>query len=217
MSKVFKIAALTIGCIITLCAVINMTEKKDSKNDSSSSAEDSIADVLAEKGIDTDKIQGKSSTSSGGTILGSALPAVQYKTLNDAEKSFGYYLGLHNKLESLSDYELVDMYIINKQVMQAVYENSNSTKTITVKTSKTETASDLADVYSNDKVNDQIEVNGVDINISVSNDVIKLAYFSVPNGKSYSVYTAAGLNTDDMTSILTELIENLKLMEDWES
>lgn len=176
-----------------------------------------IIDMLAEQGIDKDKLEDEYTQESGATILGDALPAKAYRTLAEAEKEFGYYLGYHNQLESLSDYELVDMHIINDKFMQGTYENSDSTKTISVKTSKEMTAKELVKVYKDHDYAGNVNIQDIEVNLAgKDSETLNLAYFSVPNGKSYSINTEAGLSAEDMSSLITELIDNLKIMDDWE-
>jgi len=179
---------------------------------------DATLSVLKDAGVDTTKIENKAATAGGGTILGGALPAVAYKTLSEAESAFGYYLGLHNKMGSLTGYNLVGMYIIDGKVMQGIYESSDATKTITVKTSKIEASTELVSVYSKYSLDETIEINGVSVKLLGSTkESFNLAYFSVPNGKGYSIHTDSGLSETDMNKLLTELINNLQSMDDWVS
>lgn len=174
---------------------------------------DSLLDILRENGIDTSELEESGDTDIGGKILGSALPAKQYRTLHDAESAFGYYLGLHNHLDSLTEYELVDMYIINGNIMQAVYENADETRTITVKTSKEKSVDELADVYTRYSHEVEKTYSGISVTFSGEEDdmvnLVKLSY----SGKAYTIYSASGLGVEDAEDLTKELIKNLLLIQ----
>lgn len=174
-----------------------------------------ITELLKENGVSEDKIKNMQKTASGATLMGDAVPAKEYRTLNDAEKEFGYYLGLHNKLESLDGYELVAMHIINEEFMQGTYESDK--ESLIVKTSKVKSAEDMAKVY-NDMTNKNNQtILGVPVSLR-SKEVgkVNVATFRVPNGKNYVISSVAGLSNEEMKELLSELIDNLQRMDDWQ-
>lgn len=174
-----------------------------------------ITELLKENGVSEDKIKNMQKTASGATLIGDAVPAKEYRTLNDAEKEFGYYLGLHNKLESLDGYELTAMHIINEEFMQGTYESDK--ESIIVKTSKVKSAEDMAKVY-NDMTNKNNQtILGVPVSLK-SKEVgkVNVAAFRVPNGKNYVISSVAGLSDEEMKELLSELIDNLQRMDDWQ-
>lgn len=187
-----------------------------SSTSSSTSSSDSVMKMLEEQGLSKSKLEKQYHTSSGATILGDGLPVKNFKTLNDAETSFGYYLGLHNKLASLSGYQLVSVYVINSLFMQASFDSTDGKKSIVVKTTKKETAAMLTNVYSKGKYIDKINVNGTEVTIyGTSREVANTSYFGVKNGKQYSIHTEKGISKKDMLALLGELINNLHSMTDW--
>ena len=153
----------------------------------------------------------------------------------------GYYLGLHNNIESVPEYNLVGMYGINEgEWYQAIFESSEADKqlaelgdniteaqakeitsmypSITLKVNKGGSIDSLIEPYkdSYDKKEDSL-IEGVRVYFERKSDDSKynLAYFSVPNGKCYSIFTEDGINETKLVSMLTELINNLKIMSDW--
>lgn len=210
--KAYKIIIIII--ISTICLVgcqnksVGETEKEIE--------EQVIMDILKDAGVDVDALDEGAKTGSGGTILGDALPAMSYRTLADAEQEFGYYLGLHNKLESLTEYELVAMYIIDNDIMQGIFNNLDETKTITVKTSKVKSKQELISVYNEYEINEHEIIEGIDVAMSGNtSEEINLAYFDVKNGKNYSIFTHSGISREQMVELVSELISNLKIMDDW--
>lgn len=174
-----------------------------------------VIDMLAEQGVDKEKLEKSYTNANGATILGDALPAKEYKSLHEAEETFGYYLGLHNTLESLTGYDLIAMHIVNNTFMQGTYENGTD-KSLLVKTSKKEKSEELAKVYTEYEIFKSIDVEGVKVNLSSKDtESINLAYFDLSNGKSYALSTVSGLSEEDTLKLLRELITNLKSMEDW--
>lgn len=197
-------------------ATVSQSSENKSKLTGTEEEKQGIIDMLAAQGVDKNKLEEEYKTDNGGTILGDALPAKAYRTLHEAESAFGYYLGLHNKLESLTEYQLVDMHIINNEFMQGTYENGDGKKSISVKTSKKKTEQELIKVYKEHNYNSTIEIQGIKVNMAgESKDKINLASFTVPNKKSYSINTTAGLTPDEMNRLVDELIGNLKIMDDW--
>lgn len=185
-------------------------------NNTDDDRDENIKNILESQGIDGSIVEDKKRTESGATILGDALPVKECRTLAEGEEIIGYYLGLHNKLESLPDYELVQLFIINNEFMYAIYENQNDLDTILIKTSKIKDSKDLTSVYEDYKLKDIINIEGVDVNVSSNTEgIVNLAYFDVKNGKSYSIFNKAGLEEGDIKLLLKELISNLKIMDDW--
>ena len=165
-----------------------------------------VTELLKENGVSEEKIAEMQKTASGATIMGDALPAKEYRTLNDAETAFGYYLGLHNKIDSLPEYEF----------MQGTYENSDGTKSILVKTSKTKSASEMSSVYTGNTYSKKEYIHGVEVKLQGKEaGTINVASFNVQNGKAYVISSVAGLNEANMIDVLAELIVNIQGMEDW--
>lgn len=175
-----------------------------------------VTELLKENGVSEEKIAEMQKTASGATIMGDALPAKEYRTLNDAETAFGYYLGLHNKIDSLPEYELTAMHIINNEFMQGTYENSDGTKSILVKTSKTKSASEMSSVYTGNTYSKEEYIHGVEVKLQGKQaGTINVASFNVQNGKEYVISSVAGLDEANMLDVLAELIVNIQGMEDW--
>lgn len=205
---------------------INDTIKKDESEES----DEGLRKFLNEVGVDDTILSDKTKTESGANVLGGAKPAKSYKSLGLAEDAFKDYLGLHNKIESITDdnYELAHIMIVNNgDFMQAVYNTDESltgrgVKTITVKLTKTLPVNELTDVYFEDGntiYNEEDEMFGVKYKIykgDKKSDLYNLAWFST-NGKSYSIETKAGLTKENLESLLDELIWNVITMEDWEA
>jgi len=140
-----------------------------------------------------------------------------FRSLSDAEISFGYYLGLHNSLDSIDNYQLVSIHIVANNKMLAIFDHTEEQKSITIKTSKELSINDLINVYNTDSMTKTNEnILGVPVVIGKKGELVNLAYFEVKNGKRYSIYTKEGLSTEDANSLLYELIVNLSTMKDWE-
>lgn len=228
-------------CLLCSCGTENHSTSSSSSDSSSSAIENedstsTSSDVSSENGeevsedeITTEKVQ----TETGAILEGNLAKEVkQFRTLADAEEDMGYYLGLHNTLESVDGYELVGFYKIDGGTWyQAVYEYENPEEigypTITIKTSKTATLDELVEPYTFEelagtggKVEESKKLSDVLINYAgyqnhTENGFWDLAYFEVPNGKKYSIYSSSGINKAVLDDILNELIGNLKIMEDW--
>lgn len=222
-------------CLLCSCG----TESHSTSSSSTIESEDSTStssDVSSENSeeaseneITTEKVQ----TETGAILEGNLAKEVkQFRTLADAEADMGYYLGLHNTLESVDGYELVGFYKIDGGTWyQAVYEYENPEEigypTITIKTSKTATLDELVEPYTfkeldgtGGKVEESKKLSDVLVNYAgyqnhTENGFWDLAYFEVPNGKKYSIYSSSGINKTVLDDILNELIGNLKIMEDW--
>lgn len=178
-------------------------------------ARQQIADEL---GIDVSNIKVNDATQldSGGTVLGAAKKVKNYRSLADAESDMGYYLGLHNKLQSLSGYELVGMYQISDSWYQALFECSGK-PSITVKTSKEASLEDLTAAYTSEY--DVVETEYIKgINVTSKSDAdgtVHLMYFETENDKKYTIFSTDGIDSLDAASLVTELLDNLKGMDDW--
>lgn len=143
----------------------------------------------------------------------------EYRTLAEAEEDMGYYLGFHNTLESIPGYHLVAMYNVgDKSWFQAIYEHEypDTYGVLVVKVSKNVSRETLISPYTNQYDIETKTIHGVNVEYKYVNDLYCLTSFSVPNGKSYSLYISTGITVDEMNSLLIELIDNLKSMEDWE-
>lgn len=181
---------------------------------------DPADEVLEGLGIDPKDLN-KEITTSGGVLTGDVAKTVkQYRTLAEAEEDMGYYLGLHNDIESHPELQLVGMYNIgNGAWYQAAYESSsNKISGITVKTSnKTDIKQLIAPYNVGEYKNKEVKnIEDIEVNfLGNESSVVNLVYFKVKNGKSYSIFTSAGNDDAVMTDIATELISNLKIMDDW--
>lgn len=228
-------------CLLCSCGTENHSTSSSSSDSSSSAIESegstsTSSDVSSENSeeasedeITTEKVQ----TETGAILEGNLAKEVkQFRTLADAEADMGYYLGLHNTLESVDGYELVGFYKIDGGTWyQAVYEYETPEEigypTITIKTSKTATLDELVEPYTfkeldgtGGKVEESKKLSDVLVNYAgyqnhTENGFWDLAYFEVPNGKKYSIYSSSGINKAVLDDILNELIGNLKIMEDW--
>lgn len=172
-----------------------------------------ILGMLESQGVDRAKLEEEYKTKNGATILGDALPVEKFKTLAEAEERYGDFLGLHNKLESLNEYSLVAMHLVNHEFIQATYESADETKTIVVKTSKVKTPTQLIAVYGDYTYKKQIDIQGINVSTSgESENKVQLMYFNTLDGKSYSLHTTYGLSEVEATKLLIELVSNLQLM-----
>ena len=191
------------------------TSSSPSAASSADPDKETILNMLAGQGLDKNKLASEYKSQSGATILGGAMPAIRYKSLADAEKAYGDYLGLHNKLDSLVEYSLVDIHIINKEFMEASYETQDAKKSIIVKTSKVKKAADLIKVYGTLDYNLKVTIQDIDVNIAGTGiDKIQLMSFDTSDGKSYSIHTDYGLSAVDANKLLTELINNVQLIKE---
>lgn len=222
-------------CLLCSCETENPSTSSSSAieiEDSPSTSSDlssETSEEASEDEITTERVQ----TETGAILEGNLAKEVkQFRTLADAEADMGYYLGLHNTLESVDGYELVGFYKIDGGTWyQAVYEYETPEEigypTITIKTSKTATLDELVEPYTfkeldgtGGKVEESKKLSDMLVNYAgyqnhTENGFWDLAYFEVPNGKKYSIYSSSGINKAVLDDILNELIGNLKIMEDW--
>lgn len=176
-----------------------------------------VKKLLEDNGVDTSIIEEATRTEAGGTLLGSAKPVKQFKTLHDAEEYYEDYFGFHNTIESVPEYSLVGMYCVYDQFLQGIYETEDEQHVITVKFSKTMSSDELREVYNQFKRVDIVSYND-QIKFACegpSDNEINLIRFDFPNGKAYTVYTVDCLTKDTAWNIAFELIENLMSMNDW--
>ena len=198
---------------------LDSTDKTTSDNETTQEAIDAARQQIADElGIDVSNIKVSDTTQleSGGTVLGSAKKVKNYKSLADAESDMGYYLGLHNKIDSLRGYELVGMYKIADSWYQAVFECSDK-PSITVKTSKEASLKDLTDAYTSEyNVVDTDNIKGIDVTSKSDADgTVHLMYFETINNKKYTIFSTDGIDSLDAVNLVTELITNIKGMDDW--
>lgn len=190
------------------------------KEETNNNLTDVERQMIEEIGLDPENVNTEI-TQSGGKLVGEVAKTVKsYKTLADAEEEMGYYLGLHNTLESQPNLKLVGMYNIGKgSWYQALFEDeTESLANITVKTSKTTSLEDLTAPYDigDYKSVDIKSINGIDVTFGkYENDLVNLVGLATPNGKAYTIYTSVGNEYSVMESIVIELINNLKIMDDW--
>lgn len=87
----------------------------------------------------------------------------------------------------------------------------------TVKTTRTGSLDTLIYPYGEEfKTHHRFNIHGVMVDFRGYEDgKYLLAYFEVPNGKKYSIYSSVGKSSDLIVSIVTELIGNLQIMDDW--
>lgn len=201
--------------------VENTESTNEATNDDGPSKEEIDAarqQIADELGIDVSNIKANETTQleSGGTVLGTAKKVKNFKSLAEAESDMGYYLGLHNKFDSLSGYELVGMYKIADSWYQAVFECIDK-PSITVKTSKEASLKDLTAAYTSDyDVVETESINGIDVTSkSDANGTVHLMYFETANNKKYSIFSTDGIDGLDAVNLVNELIGNLKVMDDW--
>ena len=90
-----------------------------------------------------------------GTVNSESVKTVkQFRTLNDAEVYMGFYLGLHNRLESIDKYELVSISNVGEGTwFQALYESEDIDKytDYTLKVKKTTQKEEILEAYDDKK------------------------------------------------------------------
>ena len=237
---------LTIIAILTMSSIVgcssNTMDEKSSivlsnegqdkqiteTNESEKLHEDALKEFLNEIGLDASIVEEKTKTDSGANVVGGAKPVKSYKSLGLAQDAFRDYLGLHNKIESLTDeiYELSNIMIVNKDdFMQAIYSTKPITgrnKVITVKFTKKLPVEDLVKVYfedGNPVYTEEGNIFGVNYKIyksDLESELYNLAWFTTENNKSYSIDTKSGLSKNEFEGLLDELIWNVITMEKWE-
>lgn len=177
-------------------------------------------EALIQSGLDPNNVTTDigNLTDEDGKILTKRM--VQYATLADAENAMGYYLGLHNTIESAPSLKLTGMYTVgDNEWHQALYEDDSGTyKNITIKTSMSIGVSELTAPYKVKEYSTEevVDVDGIDVTfVGNSHSITNLVYFDVLNGKAYTIYTSVGNEYSVMYDIVEELIKNLKIMDDW--
>ena len=176
-----------------------------------------VKKLLEENGIDESIIDEATRTETGGTLLGSAKPVKQFRTLHDAEEYYDDYFGFHNTIEALPEYSLVGMYCIYDQFLQGIYETEDEKHVVTVKFSKTMDSDELREVYNQFTFVDIVSYND-EIKFACEGESVEevnLIRFDFPNGKAYTVYSVEAFDRDVAWDIAFELIENLMSMTDW--
>ena len=181
---------------------------------------DTEKDLIEQIGLDPDNVTTEVTTSGGKLVGNLAKTVTSFRTLAEAEEDMGYYLGLHNTIESHPELTLSGVYKIGQDDWyQALFEDaSGSVNNITVKTSMTTSVSELIAPYNVSDYNwtRSESVLGVNVTFAGNDDgIVNLMYFDVSNGKAYSIYTSVGNEYSVMLDIVSELIENLQIMDDW--
>lgn len=178
---------------------------------------EALEKLLEDNGIDTSILDEAADTELGGTILGDAKPVKQFKTLHDGEEYYKSYLGFHNSIDSLPGYNLVGLYCVNDEFMQAIYESEQGESNLVVKFSKTLNSGELREPYDISEY-----IKHLDIKESVSAHLegedkssINLILLDYTNGKSYSIYSKQGLSEEIAADIANELTDNVMSMTDW--
>lgn len=185
--------------------------------------DEAIDRVLSSIGKDSEDLN--KTYNEDGTVNGESVKTVkQFRTLNEAEVYMGFYLGLHNRLESIDKYELVSISNVGEGTwFQALYQSEDLDEytDFTLKVSKTtpmEVLLGAFDLENGYKYHDTIDINGQEVNI-LSKGTIEgdsnLAYFSTKNGKKYVLNCGGGMLRENMELILNELVINLMSMDDW--
>ena len=244
--KEIEQSLIIVSLVVVIIALILVIDYKMNppKTELDLVKDDVITNFVDSIGVDKEDLTGVVKTESGATLEGNLAKTVkQYRTLAEAEEAMGYYLGLHNTIESHPEYNLVAMYNIGDGAWyQALFEHSEASRiteelgdaiteheaahlaeeypSLTVKTTKdTEAGLDgLIAPYLDDFNSDEIiTINDVKVRICSNYEgEALLGCFTIPNKKSYSIYTSYGIEPEVMKDILGELINNLKIMEDWE-
>lgn len=178
-----------------------------------------LREFLISQGLDPDLVDQQSKTEGGATILGSAKPVEEYRTLHDAEEAYGSYFGLHNKLDTLPQYSLVSMYNVNGEFLQGIYSDDDNESTILVKFSKSKTTDFLREPYEIRKFSKLIVVdmtNNVKATIEGDSETaINLMMISFLNGKNYTIYSPTPLTQSQAKDLCKELSNNVTSMQDW--
>lgn len=180
-----------------------------------------VLDTLGKDSSDLNKVYDED-----GNILSNTVKTIKaFRTLAEAEEYMGYYLGLHNTLECIDGYELVQMSSVgNDDWMQALYqgENLDDYPDFTVKVSKESSLDILLSAFDLDNGYPIKEIKNIyDVKVTVlgkissDENVLNLSYFSTDNGKNYVINCGGGMTRDNMLAILSELISNLQIMDDW--
>lgn len=159
---------------------------------------------------------------SGMTVIGDAIPAKSYRTLADGEAAYGKYLGLHNKVsDGITDWELIQVVIIDDKILQGTYESSNGMNFNLKLTypEKGATLSDLISVYDKCDRYDDFEMNECKGKLGYSNRIqnYETIFFIAKNEKVYSIHNASGFRKEAIESLLAELTYNLTIMDDWDN
>lgn len=168
-------------------------------------------------------------TDTGGLLVGDVAKEVHsYKSLAEGEEDMGFYLGLHNQIKSQPGYNLVGLYRIGEgEWYQAIYsaepDNNQEANTeypdITMKVTRDYCVIELLEAYETDNYTyyDK-DIEGVSVRFHYKSDApdkINIASFELDNDKSYSLFTSVGVKADIIENIATELVNNLKIMDDW--
>ena len=160
-------------------------------------------------------------TESGATLEGNLAKTVkQFKTLAEAEEDMGYYLGLHNTVQSHEEYRLVGMYRIGEnEWYQAAFDcETNPKEGFTLKVSKTMTEEEMLKPYEDSdfryKSTNFYGFTAITYE-SLTEEKWNLASFTCKNGKVYSLYTGEGIERKLFEDIVSELLGNLIIMDDW--
>ena len=178
---------------------------------------------IEEMGMDPDNDTIQDVNGTGLTLVGNAKVVNQYRSLHEAETDMGYYLGLHNTLESWPNYELVGMYNIGNEWYQAIYEDVIGERaSITLKVSKTATLEDLTEAYDFDLYDErdivyESELGDISGKIYVGKEdkLEHLICFETANNKKYTLFTFDGVADEVLTNVFYELAANLQIMVDW--
>lgn len=175
-----------------------------------------VKELLKNQGLSDEELAKIETTENGATIVGNAKPVISYRTLHEAEEAFGNYLGLHNSVVIDEDYELVSMMIIDNNILFGTYENSNADKTFTIKLSMTESIEDIKNgAYSLYEDTKEVEIEDVNVKLYEDNRGVHIAEFECKNSKKYVLFSLDGISEKHMEKVVTELIDNLKIMGDW--
>lgn len=206
---------------------INVDTEND--NELTKEEQDKYVEFLKAQGIIGDEYDIESEENGLSTINGRK--AISYKTLHEAEASFGENLGLYTYIDCLENYEMINAYTVGEDFLQCVYAiNQDGTmitenqdieqskiKTITVKLSKSLKSDELIEVYSD---NNYVEVDtitqeGVNVKLLSRTDkdseesLINLAYFDREDNRSYAIHCADGIEEWQIKEIINELFNNL--------
>lgn len=212
--------------LLALVLIIGATMGCQANSVSTSSSQASSSDETSSS--TSSSLVPDAKTDDGMNILGGALPAEDFKTLADAEETFGEYLGLHNTVETRAGntFELVRLVIVNKETMLGTYNeytviNGEHTTIggFVIKFSMKQTVDELRQVYfedtafSNPTIN--LETAHSKIGYDITDDIYYIATLQHDTGKNYTIYSSGGMTQENMEDIVSELEVNLNSIADY--
>lgn len=215
------ILSILTGCNQQAVEIDESTAFNNNQNYEHLTPEDkAFLELMEELGIDINTLGEQKQTDDGAKVIGDARPAKAFRSLGEAEDAFGYYLGFHNTIESVDNdtYELIGIYIIENDFMQAVYDNNDQTKKLVVKLAINSETDDLINVYfENGEIGYDKEDKIHNVNYRLykndkETDIYNLVWFKTEDGKAYSIDTKTGLKEKEIRSLLDELIWNVITM-----